>query len=79
MNKKQEEALLVILREATKLGATLGTWLDSDIKFTHRAAHSALAAMMPHFIDEINQRFRDIEQEESGRCRFCGRKDKEDE
>ena len=75
MDKEREKVLKYVLRHACKLGATLGTWLDSDMKFTNRAAHSALEAMMQHFVDEINLRFGEIEREEDGRCRLCGKKE----
>ena len=79
MNEKQEEVMKYVLIQSFKLGATIGSWLDTDMKFCHRAAHSAVDAMMPHFIQEINLRFGEIEREESGRCTLCGKKDKENE
>ena len=80
MDKKQEEVLSFVIRHAFKLGATLGSWLNTDFKFCNYAAHDAVDAMIPHFISEIKQRFTDIEQEESGYCHLCGmKKDKEDE
>lgn len=76
MDEKRKEALSFVIRMAIKLGATLGSWLDSDMKYCHFAANKALDAMLPEFISEIEQRFRDIEQEENGYCRLCGQKEK---
>ncbi|KKN75908.1 hypothetical protein LCGC14_0376160 [marine sediment metagenome] len=74
MDEEQKEALGFVLRQAIKLGSVLGSWLDSDMKFCHHAANDALKAMTPHFVSEIETRFREIERKKSGLCQLCGKK-----
>ncbi len=74
--KKSDErknAIRFVVKNAIQLGATMGTWLDTDFKFNNRAAHAALEAMLPPFVDEIIDRLEAVDLEKNGRCRQCGK------
>ena len=62
---ERKEAIRFVVKNAIQLGATMGTWLDTDLKFNNHAAFAALEAMLPHFVDEITDRLKHIEQEEA--------------
>jgi len=72
MTEREKEATSLIFEYAFRLGATLGTWLDNDKFFTHAAVKDAIKAMKPHFVEQLEERFRDIAREESGACLYCG-------
>ncbi len=73
---ERKDAIKFVVKNAIQLGATMGTWLDTDIKFNNRACFDAMHAMLPHFVDEIVSRLKEIERAEAGYCRLCGQKEK---
>jgi len=79
MTEKEKEAASLIIEYAFRLGATLGTWLDNDKLFTNAAVRDAVKAMKPHFVEQLEERFRDIAREESGFCYHCGQSTKKEE
>ncbi len=70
---KEKEAVTWVVEHAFRLGATLGTWLDTDLPFCNRAARAASKAMMPSFVDEIELRLRDVARDKEDKCRLCGK------
>ncbi len=72
---ERKDAIKFVVKNAIQLGATMGTWLNSDLPFNQRACFAALQAMLPSFVDEITSRLQEIDRAESGCCRLCGKKE----
>ncbi len=73
LDDKEKEAISWVVEHAIRLGACLGTWIDTDLPFCNRAARTALKAMTPVFVDEIELRLRDVTRDKEGKCQLCGK------